>query len=45
MDDGCGSATVLMLLQELLSSCYGRAALIRSNYDELPDTWKLREIF
>ena len=31
MDDGCGSATVLMLLQVLLLSCYGRKALIRSN--------------
>ena len=31
MDPGCGSATVLMPLQVLLSSCYGRKALIRSN--------------
>ena len=31
MDAGCGSATVLMPLQVLLSSCYGRKALIRSN--------------
>ena len=30
MDAGCGSATVLMLLQVLLSSCYGMEALIRS---------------
>ena len=30
MDVGCGSATVLVLLQVLLSSCYGREALIRS---------------
>jgi len=29
-DPGCGSATVLILLQMLLSSCYGREALIRS---------------
>jgi hypothetical protein len=31
MDPGCGSATVLIPLQVLLSSCYGRKALIRSN--------------
>jgi hypothetical protein len=30
MDARCGSATVLMLLQVLLSSCYGREALICS---------------
>ena len=30
MDARCGSATVLMPLQVLLSSCYGREALIRS---------------
>jgi hypothetical protein len=29
-DPGCGSATVLILLQMLLSLCYGREALIRS---------------
>jgi hypothetical protein len=39
MDAGCGSATVLMLLQVLIWSCYGREALIRSTMGKLPDTW------
>ena len=42
MDAGCGSETVLMLLQVLIWSCYGREALIRSTMVALWVNFRIR---